>query len=138
MSSPTVEVIQLADTGDHRGSSCSLPAELLGYLDRVLDCHIMTIKPGHIRGNHYHKRRREILLVMHQDMWSMCWDTGPSTEIQRRTIGGSGTVSVRIEPLCSHAIVNNGTSDLLLIGLSSEPYDASTPDSFPRTVVACH
>lgn len=131
MCAPTVEVIPLLDTGNYRGSSFSLPLDLL---DCSADSHIVTLKAGHVRGNHYHERRREILLVMHQDNWSMCWDTDLDTEIQRRSLMGSGTLIVKIETLASHAVVNDGTSDLTIVGLSNELYDASAPDSFPRVV----
>jgi len=129
-----VEVIQLSDTGDHRGSSFPLGSEWLNFLGRAVDCHVMTIKPGRVRGNHYHAGKREILIIVYKDRWSLCWDTGPSTSAQGHTITGSGAVMVKVAPLASHAIVNDGGLDLFVMALCSEPYDPSAPDSFPRMV----
>jgi len=136
MSWPKVELIQLADTGDQRGSSFPLGSEWVNFIGRAVDCHVMTVKPGQVRGNHYHANKREILIVMYKDRWSLCWDTGPATQIERRTLTGSGAAMVRVEPLASHAIVNEGGVDLFVMALCSEPYDPSAPDSFRRTVAA--
>lgn len=43
---------------------------------------------------------------------------------------------VKVAPLASHAIVNDGGSDVLVMALCSELYDPSAPDSFPRVVAA--
>jgi dTDP-4-dehydrorhamnose 3,5-epimerase-like enzyme len=129
-----VELIRLADTGDQRGSSFPLGGEWLQFLGRAVDCHVMTVRPGQVRGNHYHAKKREILIVVYKDRWSLCWDNGPATEIQRRSLTGSGAAMVKVEPLASHAIVNDGQLDLFVMALCSEPYDPSAPDSFPRMV----
>ncbi len=129
-----VEVIQLSNTGDHRGSSFPLGSEWLNFLGRAVDCHVMTVKPGQVRGNHYHAKKHEILIVVHKDRWSLCWDTGPSTAAEHRTITGSGAVMVKVEPLASHAIVNDGELDLFVMALCNETYDPTAPDSFPRVV----
>ena len=134
MSIPNVEVTQLSNTGDQRGSSFPLGSEWLTFLGRAVDCHVMTVKPGEVRGNHYHAGKREILIVMYRDRWSLCWDAGPSTVAQRRAMEGSGAAMVKVEPLASHAIVNDGKLDLVVMALCSETYDPSAPDSFPRVV----
>jgi len=134
MASPKAELVELDDTGDHRGSSFPLESEWLTFLGRAVDCHVMTVNPGQVRGNHYHAKKREILIVVYKDRWSLCWDAGPSTPAQRRTITGQGAVMVKVAPLASHAIVNNGQLDLLVMALCSEPYEPSAPDSFPRMV----
>jgi hypothetical protein len=56
-----VEIRRLDDTGDERGSSWQLAASF-GYLSEVRDIHLMTLDPGHRRGHHFHRVKREILL----------------------------------------------------------------------------
>lgn len=134
MSLPTIELIQLADTGDKRGSSFPLGSEWLSFLGRAADCHAMTIAPGQIRGNHFHERKREILIVMFKDRWSLCWDAGAETKPQQRSFGGSGAVLVKVVPFASHAIVNDGKADLIVMALCSEGYDPAAPDAVARVV----
>jgi hypothetical protein len=94
----TVEVELLSNSGDARGSSFPLGDTWLDFLGRAVDCHVMTIQPGQTRGNHYHARKREILIVMHKDRWTMCWDAGPNTPAHRREITGEGAVLLRFRP----------------------------------------
>ena len=95
----------------------------LDFLGYAVDCHVMTIKPGQTRGNHYHSRKREILIVMHKDRWTMCWDGGSGTAPQKREFAGAGAVVVKVFPSAAHAIVNSGEQDLHVMALCNEPYD---------------
>jgi len=112
-----------------------MPQSCLEFLGSVKDIYIATIKPGAVRGNHYHCDRREVLCLIYNGEWSLHWDCGPETQTQREVFSGSGTVLVEIEPLASHAVRNDGEADILLVGLFSMPYDASQPDSYVRRVV---
>ena len=134
MSHPTIELVQLADTGDARGSSFPLGCEWLNFLGRAVDCHVMTIQPGQTRGNHYHQKKREILIVTYKDRWSLCWDTGADSKPERRSFTGAGAVLVKVVPLASHAIVNDGKADLVVMALCSEAYDPAAPDAVGRVV----
>jgi dTDP-4-dehydrorhamnose 3,5-epimerase-like enzyme len=128
-----VQISQLADHGDQRGFSFTLPAEALQFLDGVEDIHIAAILPGAIRGNHFHQRRREILVFNYADEWSFHWDDGPNTLTQHRSFQGTGAVLITILPGASHAVRNDGAQTLTLMAASSEPYDPQ--DSIPRNVI---
>ena len=125
---------ELADSGDNRGSSFALSMSWLTHEFPVRDGHITTLLPGHIRGNHYHRIRQEILIVMFEDRWSLHWDTGEGTPLHSRLFGGQGTVAIRVEPHASHAIRNDGSVLLHMVGLSDTEYDPRVPDTFPRKV----
>ncbi len=94
-----------------------------------------TIRPGRVRGNHYHRDHFELLLILHTDRWSLHWDEGPDTPVQKREFQGAGAVMVEIEPLASHAVRNDGQTDLQIIGMASSIHDPASPDSIPRRVV---
>jgi dTDP-4-dehydrorhamnose 3,5-epimerase-like enzyme len=130
-----LRVIRLTDTGDVRGSSFQSPPGCLDFLGAVRDIHTATINPGSVRGNHYHELRREVLCIFYTDQWSLHWDCGPDTEIRREAFSGSGAVMVEIEPQASHAVRNDGKSEIQMVGLSSVPFDPEEPDSFRRQVV---
>lgn len=136
MASEELTVTELKDSGDERGSSFPVPEECLGGEFALRDAHLSTLEPGHLRGNHFHVARHEILLVMSTDRWSLHWDSGSGTPVTVRVFDGAGAVLVRVPPYASHAIRNDGSASLHIIGLTDGPYDPVAPDAFTRQVAS--
>jgi len=111
---------------DPRGASFSLQPAQLDFLGTARDIHVASVLPGHVRGEHYHAERRELIVVIHEDDFSLHWDDGPATEVSRRTFAGAGVVAITVMPLAAHAIRN----------ASDGPYDERRPDAHRRPVVA--
>lgn len=132
----TLSVVDLKDSGDARGSSFSVPAELFAGPFPVADMHVATIEPGAVRGNHYHAERREVLIILAADRWSLHWDEGADTSARQREFTDPGAVLVTVPPGMSHAIRNDGALPMQLCGLADGPYDAARPDAYPRAVVS--
>lgn len=130
-----VQFVSLRSGGDVRGESYAPDGDWSGFLRGVEDFHVMTILPGHVRGNHYHTRRREILIVTYCDRWSFHWDNGEGTSLQQREFHGKGAVLVRISPDSSHAVRNDGAAELYIAALADGCFDPAAPDSVPRKVV---
>jgi oxalate decarboxylase/phosphoglucose isomerase-like protein (cupin superfamily) len=136
---PTVEreptVLVLEDRGgDERGASFSVAREYLEFLGAPLDMHVASIAPGHVRGNHFHAVRRELIVVIHGDRWSLHWDAGAATAPSSRTFAGAGVVAIAIPRNSAHAIRNDGASPLWLIAATDGPYDPQSPDAHRRIV----
>jgi len=131
-----LEVHRLPGHVDGRGASFGVPADLLGTLLSVQDVHVTTITPGSVRGNHFHRRKRELLTVLATDRWSVHWDTGEGTSTHRQEFGAGGfTVSPPL--LWSHAIRNDGTADVFMFAMTDQPFTGETAvDSFVRVVTA--
>jgi oxalate decarboxylase/phosphoglucose isomerase-like protein (cupin superfamily) len=126
----------LPNTGDHRGDSYSPGEAIDRFLGRtVQDAHLATVLPGAMRGNHYHRARHEVILVLYRDAWIFAWDTGEGTARQSRRFEGTGAVLIEVTPLASHAMRNDGTQPLVLLGLSNGPYDPQAPDAYARAVL---
>jgi oxalate decarboxylase/phosphoglucose isomerase-like protein (cupin superfamily) len=123
-----IEVDSREDAGDPRGLAFAVPENALAALGGVADVHLMTVRPGAVRGNHFHARKREVLVVLHQDEWELHWSE-PGGAPQCRTFRGTGGVSLTVQPGVAHAIRNTGTADLTVAGLSPLPFDADNPDS---------
>jgi hypothetical protein len=134
MSKPQLRISVLADSGDQRGSSFKPGITWLQFLKDVADTHITTLLPGHVRGNHYHVHRREVLVVLFMDEWQLSWDEGAGTNACSRGFSGTGVAVVEIDPLASHAVANTGHLPLWIVGLSNGVWDAKVPDSHPRKV----
>ncbi|MGA7219458.1 MAG: hypothetical protein WBX38_14140 [Candidatus Sulfotelmatobacter sp.] len=118
-----IQLSELKNSGDARGFSFSPPPEALAFLGRIADVHLASTKPGAIRGNHYHLRKQEAIIFLPGAAWSLHWDDGEGTELQRSSFGGSNAVLALISPGASHAVRNDGTAALWLIAFSSEAYD---------------
>jgi len=127
-----IQITELGNTGDARGFSFTAPAEALAFVGRMADVHLASTGPGAVRGNHYHLRRREAIVVLPGAKWSLHWDEGESAA-QHREFDGGGAVLVLVSPGASHAVRNDGDAPLWLVAISSETYDPA--ESVARKVV---
>jgi oxalate decarboxylase/phosphoglucose isomerase-like protein (cupin superfamily) len=130
-----VEIIQLDESTDARGLSFSVVVEQLERINSVKDLHIAAILPGHVRGNHYHTHRSELITVLYQDSWSLHWDTGAGTEPHHRSFMGTGAVAIYPPLGWSHAVRNDGDRELWIVVASDEPYDRHEQDESARDAI---
>ena len=118
-----IKISELGNTGDARGFSFTMPSEAIDFVGRVADMHLASTGPGSVRGNHYHLRRREALVLLPGTAWSLHWDEGDGTATQHLNFDGKSAVLVLISTGASHAVRNDGAAPLWLVACSSEPYD---------------
>lgn len=133
-----IQISELANAGDARGFSFTAPSEALAFVGRMSDVHLASTGPGAVRGNHFHLRRREAIVILPGPRWSLHWDDGASEDgenpaAQHRSFDGSQAVLVLVPPGASHAVRNDGEATLWLVAISSETYDPS--ESVARKVV---
>jgi len=121
-----IQVSELHNSGDGRGFSFTMPPEALTFLGRVADMHLASTEPGAVRGNHYHVRKQEAIILLPGTAWSLHWDEGEGTTVQQRSFDGKCAVLLLISPGCSHAVRNDGKQPLWLVACSSEAYDPAT------------
>jgi dTDP-4-dehydrorhamnose 3,5-epimerase-like enzyme len=131
----TPSILVLEDYGDSRGASFSAPPAYLDFLGATKDLHIAAIRPGCVRGNHFHAERREVIVVVHDDAWSLHWDTGEGTQVSSRAFEGAGAVAVALPPHAAHAIRNDGAALLWIFASTNGRYSADAPDAYRREVV---
>lgn len=95
---------------------------------------VSTSKPGEVRGQHYHKRKREWFLVIQGEGRIVFQDiaTGENffVDVTEKT-----PQMVEIPPLIAHAIINTGKKKMIMFGVINEPLNRSDPDTYPFTVV---
>jgi dTDP-4-dehydrorhamnose 3,5-epimerase-like enzyme len=133
---PDLTFMPLPESSDGRGVSFVILGEVLATMDNVLDVHIASVRPGAIRGNHYHSVKTELITVIYSDSWSFHWDTGEDTEVHSRQFAGAGAVAVVVPHAWSHAVKNEGATDLWLFNASDMAFEPGAPsDSHVRAVV---
>jgi UDP-2-acetamido-2,6-beta-L-arabino-hexul-4-ose reductase len=118
-----VVIRELENEGDRRGVSFGVPLEALAFVGRVADLHVSSSVPGAVRGNHFHRSKRRAIMVLPGAAWSLHWDEGAGSAVQRRSFDGKRAVLVLISPGASHAVRNDGEATLWLVAWSSEAYD---------------
>jgi len=128
-----IQITELANSGDARGLSFTAPADALAFVGRMADVHLASTKSGAVRGNHYHLRRREAIVVLPGPKWSLHWDEGEASAPQHRDFNGGTAVLVLVSPGASDAVRNNGDDPLWLVAISSESYDPA--ETVARKVV---
>ena len=125
----------LRNNGDDRGSSFNLPADAYEFIGSIVDVHAAIIKPNSIRGNHYHIGRKEIIIVLFNDSFTLGWDRGERTISEQKTFSGKGAVAIYIKGGISHAIKNTGTKDISIFACNNSVYDKGIPDTIKRNVL---
>jgi dTDP-4-dehydrorhamnose 3,5-epimerase-like enzyme len=128
-----LRIESLTNHGDRRGVSFTIPATTLEFLDRVKDVHIATIEPGSVRGNHYHRERREFIFVMHASSWTFAWIVDDT--VQSRRFEGHGAAVIEVGEGVPHAIENTGSSPLTIMASTNKPFDPDSGETVPRTVI---
>ncbi len=128
-----IQITELNNSGDQRGFSFTAPVEALAFVGRMSDVHLASTGPQSIRGNHYHLRRREAIVVLPGAKWSFHWDEAEGSPAQHREFDGGRAVLILVSPGASHAVRNDGDANLWLMAISSESYDPA--ESVTRKVV---
>lgn len=126
-----VEAYVLSEEGDERGRAWQV-GKGVDFLSAIEDVHLMTLKPGHVRGNHFHRDKREILIVEYAEEWALLWDDGPEGESRERCFEQAGVVTVLVPPGCAHTVENRGSGTMRIVAISDRPYDRSAPDAHRR------
>lgn len=133
-----VEFFELQSTHeDSRGESFILPPGLppLLFLDRLQGVHVADTKPGFVRGNHFHARRDEVILVKFQGEWSFHWRSDHES-VSARSFSGSGVLLIRVSKGTAHGLRNDGDQPLLTVSLTDGPFDSADSDTVVDSVVA--
>jgi oxalate decarboxylase/phosphoglucose isomerase-like protein (cupin superfamily) len=96
--------------------------------DLLKTFHLISIRPGQVRGNHLHPGHREYLFTFH-GAGVLLWEDPPG-EVQERLLTGRRTL-VAIPPGVAHALRNPGPEILYLLAWR-ERIEASPAE--PETV----
>ena len=86
--------------------------------------HVVVSRPGAVRGNHFHIRGTETLVVCGPALVRIREDKA-TRDI---SIPADTTCRLIIPPGIAHAIQNTGETDNLLVAFNSEPHDPDQPD----------
>ncbi len=118
---------------DERGYCFNVPGGVLEYLGGLGDMHVVEIKPATLRGNHYHLGRKEIIVIIYEDTWTLAWDAGADCPAQTREFDGNGAVAVEFDAGVAHALKNTGSRPLLAVSCSDK--SGAADDTFRKILI---
>jgi len=88
------------------------------------NAHVVLTEPGHVRGNHYHRRGTEILAVVGPALIRFK-ENGQVKDIE---VPAKQAIRLTIPPGTAHAIKNTGATTNILIGFNTVEHDPAQPD----------
>jgi len=96
---------------------------------------VTAARAGMVKGNHYHRHKREWFCVIRGQGRLVLEDV---TTSQRKVLelDGNAPAVVSIPPLVSHTIQNTGRGWMYLLVYSDSIFDAAEPDTFPHVTIA--
>jgi len=118
----TVAVEKLAVFTDERGVVFN-PIEMSNLQDQE-NFHVVTSLPQAIRGNHYHKRGTEILIIMGPALVRI----RENRDTRDIDIPDRSVYRLTIPPGVPHAIKHTGSDCGVLLSFNTIGYDPENPD----------
>ena len=88
-----------------------------------------TIKPGVIRGNHFHSRKVERFCVVRGEAVIRLRQIGEE-RVREFHVSGTSPEFISVPALCTHQIENVGNEDLLTMFWCNEIFEPGDPDTF--------
>jgi dTDP-4-dehydrorhamnose 3,5-epimerase-like enzyme len=85
-----------------------------------LDLHVVSLKPGYIRGNHYHTDATEWVLICGGSV-RFLWKAGEEKMVNEIIICDNEPALLEIPPLVEHAFRNETEHEIYLIVMNSSP-----------------
>jgi dTDP-4-dehydrorhamnose 3,5-epimerase-like enzyme len=130
-----IEITAIENYGDIRGDLYNVSDADLQFFDKVQNVHFGKIHPNAVRGNHYHRQTKEMLIISYSDAWTLAWAGKGTARISTKGFTGSGAVLIKINEGVAHALKNNGDKDLELIALSNKKFSKDNTDAVSRILI---
>ena len=99
----------------------------------VKQIHIASIKPGCVRGNHYHSKRIEWFFIVAGKAKLSLQDIKTKEKICFK-LSLKKPMVITIFPNISHAVKNIGKEVVYLVSAQSDIYNPKKPDAFPYKI----
>ena len=95
---------------------------------------VSASKPGAIRGQHYHRKKKEWFIVVKGEAEVVFEDIN-TKESARIVVNGEEPKVIETSPFVAHAFKNIGKDDMCLVAIVNEPLDKKDPDTLTYKVI---
>jgi len=126
-----IKAISLNKKRDNRGWLIENESNIVK--DSMRHFLVSVSKSGSIRGQHYHKNKREWLIVI-KGKAEVIFEDIKTKESARVVVSGEDPKIIETVPFVAHAFRNIGKDDMYLVAIVNEPLDQKNPDTYPYEV----
>ena len=127
-----IKIIKLRKYSDKRGSL--VENTLTSIVTGSKHFFVSKSKPGVVRGNHYHKKKKEwFYLIQGKCIFYIKDIISKKTEFIE--LNDKDNSIIQVEPNKAHAIKNTGKNEMILLALVNEPLDKKSPDTYSYIVI---
>ena len=101
----------------------------------IKQVYVATIKPGHVRGNHYHLKRTEWLFIINGKAELYLEDIKTKEKICLK-ISSKKPKVITIFPKIAHAVKNPSKEIIYLVSAQNTIYNPKNPDTYEYQIIA--
>ncbi len=134
MENQSIDITELKLKNDYRGYIVNVPEEVFDFIVNIKDIHIGSIASNSIRGNHYHKIKKEALIIIYSDSCTFAWNSKDEI-INIKEFTGKGCILVKIKNGLGHAIKNTGKDLITIVAFSDYKFVEENPDTFSKVLI---
>ncbi|MCX5894961.1 MAG: WxcM-like domain-containing protein [Proteobacteria bacterium] len=129
-----VEVIEITLREDERGW-VAWPMEEKDLRHTLIShVHVPHLRPGAVRGNHYHRHSTEYACVLSGPCKAV-FEDNETGEHEELTVPGDKPVLFKIAPNITHAFKNEGTVDIFLLCYEKREGKRGEQDLHRKTIL---
>ncbi len=99
----------------------------------IKQIYVATIKPGYVRGNHYHLKRIEWFMIIKGKV-EFCLEDIKTKERVCLKLSSKKPEVITVFPKIAHAVKNIGKETSYLVSAQNTIYNPQDPDTFPYLI----
>ncbi len=129
-----IEIVDIEASSDNRGIAIRPLSDEKLQKKNIFNLHLVSLKPGVVRGNHFHQYQNEVICIFGSRCKIVAVDnkTGKREE---EIIEEDKQVLLRVPINITHAIKNVGNGILYLLCYSDRPYNPQDHDAVANRVL---
>jgi len=101
----------------------------------IKQIYVATIKPGCVRGNHYHLKRIEWFMIIKGKV-EFCLEDIKTKERVCLKLSSKKPEVITVFPKIAHAVKNIGKETTYLVSAQNTIYNRRTPDTYEYQIIA--
>lgn len=129
-----VETKKLKSIKDDRGFLMEILRSDEPFFDRFGQCYVTVVKPGIVKGWHYHKKQVDHFVCLGGTAKVVLYDGRESSktfgEVNEFILSLESPLLVKIPPYVFHGFTAAGEGEAMILNVPTEPYQYSNPDEF--------
>ena len=129
-----IEIEGLKSSSDSRGFSIRPLSDEELQTKKIFNLHLVSLKPGVVRGNHFHRYQNEVICVF-GSRCKMAVVDNKTGKREEEIIEEDKRVLLKIPTNVTHALKNIGNDTLYLLCYSDREYNPENHDAVANKIL---